>query len=285
MAVSFCACARDGNLKMRKFILGFGAFLLTCVMLGAMAYAVPATWVANHVGRASGGRLQIAQARGFWHQGSGFLVVSSAPGGSDAMHWQQALEWQLGALQWPWLWSLHIKLPEVGPPLSVLLSLNRSGWAMATTPWRGVLPLAVLQGLGAPFNTLALEGDAQFGLAAVPLVSAPPRQAPISPNIEIHIKQLRSALAREVVLGDYVVQGTASGSGGAFVLRTTSGVLQLDGAGDCRGRPRLTCSFKGTARAKRQDDAVMANLLGLLGEQQGRKRQANDTEYVTELRW
>lgn len=270
---------------MRQSIMGFGVFLLACAMLCALVYAVPATWVAEQLAKTSGGRVQIAQARGVWHQGSGILVLSSAPGGADAVHWRHALEWRVAALLWPSQWALRITLPEAGPPLSVMLALSRSGWTVETLPWQGVLPLAALQGLGAPFNTLALNGEAQLALATIPFLPAPSAKAPLSPNLDIHIKQLRSALAREVVLGDYVVQGTASGGGGAFVLRTISGVLQLDGAGDCRGGQRLSCSFKGTARATRRDDAVMANLLGLLGEQLGRKTQANDTDYVTELRW
>jgi hypothetical protein len=106
-----------------------------------------------------------------------------------------------------------------------------------------------------------------------------------SPNVEIQIKQLRSALAQGVVLGDYVVQGKAGPGAGSFVLRTAQGVLQLDGQGLCSSASRLSCSFEGTARAARRDDALIGNLLGLLGKPRNPKSQKPDEDYVTELRW
>jgi general secretion pathway protein N len=267
--------------------IGFGlvAWAMLCVMLSALAYAIPAAWVAQRLAGASNGRVQLAHARGLWHRGSGILVLSSARGGADAVHWTQALHWHVAAVQWPLLWVLRVSLPEVGPPLAITLRLGLSGWATEIAPWRGVVPLAALAGLGAPFNTLALEGDAQIGLAAMAFASAVPAKPVTSPNVEIQIKQLRSALAQGVVLGDYVVQGKAGAGAGSFVLRTAQGILQLDGQGHCSSASRLSCSFEGTARAARRDDALIGNLLGLVGKPRNAKNQQPDEDHVTELRW
>jgi hypothetical protein len=110
----------------------------------------------------------------------------------------------------------------------------------------------------------------------------------VDSNMEIHIAQLRSALARGVVLGDYVVRGVAGDGGGTFRLHTLQGVLQLDGAGKCTPGRQFSCGFEGTARTARHEDALIGNLLGLLGKQQGQKNpesRVTDKDFVTELRW
>jgi general secretion pathway protein N len=279
---------------MRLLGYGLGGCLLTCLILGALVYAVPAIWVAEQLARASGGRVQLAHTRGLWHDGRGILVLASASGGIDAVHWTQALQWNVSALRWPVLWRVRISLPDAGPPLSATLRAGFAGWLVQTAPWRGVVPLSALSGLGAPFNTLALQGDAQIEVAGLQFPTAGAAAASTPFNVEIRFAQLRSALAQDMVLGDYVVQGSAGSGGGPFVLRTLQGVLQLEGAGKCGSVPRLSCSFEGTARAlhAQRGDARIANLLGLLGQPQRQNKPGNQTmdkdkerAYVTELRW
>jgi general secretion pathway protein N len=257
-------------------------------MVSALAYAAPAAWVAQYVAHATQGRVQLARARGLWHNGNATLVLSSGTGGADAVHWSQAAQWQVNAVQWPAQWALHVTLPEVGPPLTITLNLGLSGWAATLAPWRGTVPLSALAGLGAPFNTLALEGDAQINLSALHFASATPANPAANP-VEIRFNRLRSALAQGVVLGDYIVQGNAGVASSTFELRTVQGILQLDGQGKCGTgsgtKARQSCSFAGTARATRHDDALIGNLLGLLGKQRSPGGQNSDGKPITELRW
>ena len=250
-----------------------GAMLLLIAIAATLVYAGPAAWVAAYVAHASGGRVQIAHARGLWHSGSGNLVLAGGAGGATATHWPQRLTWRIrprGLLQW----HLRLTLPEAGAPLEATLRTDLSGWAVDIAPWRGVIPLQALAGLGAPFNTLALEGDARIALAQVNLSSADTNSAKpaAAPNVEI-------------VLGDYAVRGTAAAGGASFNLRTLQGALLLDGAGQCTMsaiKNRLACGFAGTARAARHDDALLGNLLGLLGKS---SLPPGGTTPVTELRW
>ncbi len=249
-------------------------------MTAALAWAVPAAWVAQRVGTASAGRVQLAHASGLWHHGSAILVLSSGSGGADAAHWTQRLQWEVTHVRWPAQWTLRLNLPDVGTPLPVTLAWGFSGWRLEMPAWRGVIPLAALAGLGAPFNTLGLEGDAQVALSPLQLAPAVDTK-PATPNVEINIAHLRSALAQGVVLGDYQVLGKIGSRGGTYELRTLQGALQAAGNGLCEAKSRLSCHFHGTARAARQDDALignLGNLLGLLGKQQSQNS-------VTELRW
>jgi general secretion pathway protein N len=275
---------------MKVVWLGAAALLLG-IMVSALAYAVPAAWVAQYVAHATQGRVQLAHARGLWHKGNATLVLSSGTGGADAVHWSQAAQWQVNAAQWPAQWALQVTLPEIGLPLIVTVRLGLSGWAATLAPWRGAVPLSALAGLGAPFNTLALEGDAQINLSALQFASVAPARPAANP-VEIRIHRLRSALAQGAVLGDYIVQGNAGGDAGTFELRTTQGILQLDGQGKCDTggstggtKARLSCSFAGTARATQHDDALIGNLLGLLGKQLSPGGQNTDGKPITELRW
>lgn len=266
--------------------------LLLAVVIGAaVLYAIPAAWVVRYVTGASDGRVVLAHARGLWHRGSALLVLTSGAGGADAVHWLRRVHWEVSPRA-PWRWLIRITWPESGPPLTTALGLYFPGWTLDTEPWSGTLPLAALAGLGAPFNTLALTGEAQVSLGALQFSSSNDTASAqaVPPNAEITITQLRSALAQGVVLGDYTVRGHATSGGATFDLTTRQGALLLDGRGQCVLKSRLSCNFNGTARAARHDDALLGNLLGLLGKSQPQAQALvgstlNGTTSVTELRW
>lgn len=268
---------------MKKLSIGLGSLLLMIMMAAALAYAVPAAWVTHQLASAAKGRVQIAHARGLWHRGNGILVLSSGSGGNDAVHWAQSVHWNVAPLQWPALWALQITLPQVGPPMTVTFRVGLTSWSAQSAPWQGLVPLNVLSGLGAPFNTLALEGKVKIGLSALQFSSIANNKAAVTkPNVQIYISGLRSALAQGVILGDYVISGQASATGGTFALRTATGALLMEGNGLCMVKARLSCSFNGTARAARHDDALLGNLLGLLGKQHDQNASKHP---ITELRW
>lgn len=278
----FCGHPRDQATVLKPVYCSLGALLLMLFMLIALVYGIPAAWVAQHLAGASGGRLQLVRVSGLWHRGSAIVVISSGQGGSDAAHWQQRVHWDLKQKQWPGIWALRITWPELGPPLYITLGVGLSSWQVNSAPWRGAIPLTVLAGLGAPFNTLALEGAARISMSELRYSSSPEAKPVTVSNVEIAIARLRSALAQGVVLGDYVVRGNMHAAGGTFELRTVQGMLLLDGIGQCGVKNRFSCSFQGTARAARQDDASLANVLGLLGKQQS---QDSGNNPITELRW
>jgi general secretion pathway protein N len=271
------------------------ALVLTLILLAALIYAAPAAWLARYISEVSQGRVLLAQTRGLWHDGSALLVLTSGAGGADAVHWPRRVTWS-ATPRTPLRWSLRFDWPDAGPPLPATLTIGFSGWALDAGPWRGAVPLAAFSGLGAPFNTLALEGEAQIALGTLHFASAGATQN-TAPNVEITVSQLRSALAQGVVLGDYAVRGqfgTKGGSAsGTFTLSTRQGALLLDGHGQCTptegaggSSARISCGFNGTARAARHDDALLGNLLGLLGKIQPQPQVSfSGNSPVTELRW
>ena len=93
-----------------------GALFVVALMTIALTYAVPAAWMAQHVAGATGGRLQLVRVSGFWHRGSGIVVLSSG-GGADAAHWEQRVHWDVTQIEWPATWELRVTWPELGPPL------------------------------------------------------------------------------------------------------------------------------------------------------------------------
>ena len=272
---------------MMRWCAAAGALLLMGLMVLAFVYAIPATWVAQRLASATGSRVQLAHARGLWHRGSGVLVLASGVGGADAVHTPQRVQWDVSPQLWPARWNLRLTSPTFGPPLLATLSLGFSGWSADVDAWRGTLPLNVLAGLGAPFNTLGLGGVAQINVSALQLSSAASAKPAAQSNVEVTLASVRSALAQGLVLGDYALHGQIDAAGGDFVLRTTQGALLLDGKGQCRLKNRLSCSFAGTARAARHDDALLGNLLGLLGKPQVHDISQNpgSKNPVTELRW
>lgn len=271
---------------MKRFISKVMAMLLILatltIMAAAVAFALPATWLAHYVARASHDRIQLAHARGLLHNGSGILMFASGSSGTNAAHWQQRLEWNI-SLRWPFQVAVRINWPEVGKPLSAMLHAHFRGWSVEIAPWHGVIPLSALSGFGAPFNTLALDGEAHVALSSLRLSTASDvRPQPADSNVKIRVVQLSSAMVQGVALGDYWVSGTVSAGGATYDLTTTDGALLLTGKGICTLQRGLACHFNGTARAAEHNDALLGNLLGLLGKS---SVPAGSNTPVTELRW
>jgi general secretion pathway protein N len=169
-----------------------------------------------------------------------------------------------------------VHAPDIGPPFNALWRPGLNGGTWQFESWQGRAPLGALSGLGAPFNTLALQGNAQLTLNT---------RHTNTPGVQLTFSSLRSALAQGVLLGDYAVQGELTGvNAGAFTLATQRGILKLSGKGRCTLHRRMTCQFAGEAEAAERDRALLGNLLGLLGKTRVAS-DADTTKAVTELRW
>lgn len=127
--------------------------------LPALAVFAPAQWLASTVARASGGQVQLAQARGTVWNGSAQLVLTGGLDSQDAAALPGRLNWQLrptwgggvralvrAACCTPEPLRLHVQPRWGGAQLTV--QDNQSQW-----------PAALLTGLGTPWNTLQLQGQ------------------------------------------------------------------------------------------------------------------------------
>ena len=135
-------------------------------------------------------------------------------------------------------------------------------------PVRAHWPAAWLAGLGAPFNTLRLGGGLQLQAEDLSVEDVQGRLR-VSGQAELRLQDLSSRLGPLPTLGSYrlVLSGAADGDEGARVaLQTLQGPLRLSGQGQWSGA-RLR--FRGQAQAEPGSEAMLNNLLNLLGQRQG----------------
>jgi general secretion pathway protein N len=143
---------------------GMALGLLLAVVLHA-----PAQWLASGVNAASRGHVQLRDAQGTVWQGHAQWVLTSGPGGQDALALPQRLHWQWRP-QWNGL-ELTLNAACCTPqPLMLKLQPVWLGLQVSLVSPRSVWPAQWLSGLGAPWNTLALNGVWQCPIATSRLV-------------------------------------------------------------------------------------------------------------------
>jgi general secretion pathway protein N len=132
----------------------------------------------------------------------------------------------------------------------------------------GRWPASWLVGLGAPFNTLRLGGALRLTADTLAVESVQGRWR-VSGTAELELLGLSSPLTSLDTLGSYrlLIVGDGAGAEGARLnLDTLQGPLRLAGQGQWVG-PKLR--FRGDARADPGSEALLNNLLNLMGQRQG----------------
>lgn len=232
----------------------------------ATVFFAPAEWLAQLLASTTDGRMQLLQVRGTIWQGSGQWVLSDGHGGHTALALPQRVHWQIkpvwpGALQLslqadcctrtPWVWEWQPGL-EGG---HIRLQAHTSHW-----------PLAWLSGLGAPLNTIGLQGQVRLQHADMQW-SWRAGQASLQGSGDITLHNVSSDLSTLKPLGDYALT-LQGGTQTMLQLRSLQARLQLQGSGGWRdGR----WYFNGEAQAESGFEEVLGNLLGVLGQRQGQK--------------
>ncbi len=253
---------------------GFAArrWAVAGLLLGALAALLlqaPASWLARALAGLSDGHLLLVDSRGTVWDGSGELVLTGGAGSRDASrlpgraHWQ--LGWQAGAPE------LRLRLDCCSSavlPLRVDLIRQRLALPAQAEPLLR-LPAGWLAGLGTPWNTLQLGGQLRLASRGFALQRQQGRwQAEGELELELH--QLSSRLSTLAPLGSYRL-GLAAQAGSAtrLMLTTLDGALLLQGEGSAGGGERLR--FRGEARAAEGREAVLNNLLNIIGRRQGER--------------
>jgi general secretion pathway protein N len=263
----------------------------------AMLAFLPAAWLAAGVGRATEGRLLLADARGTVWQGHAVLVLTGGEGSRDAaalpgrLHWR--LAWQTGApvlrleqaccltqpllVRWrPGLGSNRFELQSARLQPALPLSAPAAGVGPAAGAAAvpavgpvsfGLWPVAWLSGLGAPMNTMRLSGSMQVSGDALSLEWVQGRLV-LEGRLELALNQVASRLSTLDVLGDYrlSLQGDPKGQAATVQLRTVQGALQLSGDGQWAAS-RLR--FNGQASAAPGFEPALSNLLNIIGRRKG----------------
>ncbi|MEN9418245.1 MAG: hypothetical protein RI988_1865 [Pseudomonadota bacterium] len=242
-----------------------------CVGLGfGMVMFTPAVWLAAALSAATDTRTQLVDARGSVWSGSAVLMLTGGPGSRDA----SALP---GRLQWSWGWSglkpeLRLQHPCcLAAPVVVRPRAGLGTWSLALVPspaGLGTWPAAWLAGLGTPFNTLQLSGNVRISSpgAAVEWVQGRLR---MQGSVQFDFIDVGSRIVAIDTLGSYqlvVSGGAAAADVPVMSLATTRGPLQLSGSGQWTGS-RLR--FTGEASASEGSEAVLNNLLNVIGRRNG----------------
>jgi general secretion pathway protein N len=248
------------------------------VVLGALLAGIvyaPAAWLAALVGSATGDRFVLADPRGTVWSGSATPMLSGGAGSRDAsalpgrLHWQvrpDGLALRVDAQHACCLnGTLRLRVvPGIG---RLRIDLLPAAGAGALGQW----PAAWLAGLGTPWNTLQPTGSLQLSTPGLSVERVGGRWQ-FSGRADIELNAFASRISTLEVLGSYrlTLASEASGAPARLVLSTTSGALQLSGSGELLGAGASSAlRFRGLASAAPGSEAVLNNLLNIIGRRQG----------------
>lgn len=243
------------------------------VCLGGLC-AAPAQWLADALSWATHGRMQLHDVQGTVWQGSGQWVLHAGEGRRTALALPQRVHWA-----WHPFWHSNGQpYPMVGLALTVRAECCMpSPWVLRVEPhakeWQIVLeahtshwPLAWLNGLGAPWNTVGLQGQVRLQHSDLQWAWHSPL-APASGHATLTLVNVSSALSPLKPLGTYALQ-VQGGTPPTLRLHTVEARLQLNAEGLFQnGR----WQFSGEAQAGEGDEQVLGNLLGVLGQRRGHR--------------
>jgi general secretion pathway protein N len=236
-------------------------WLLVAVLSNAAVLLTlfPAAWITPQFAKATGGHVNLVNPTGsLWH-GSASLMLAAGSDTSSATLLPGRIEWHTAF--WPlFVGRVHMTmLQSDAMPTPITVDATRRGATLS----QGAIavPASLLTGLGAPFNTLDLEGNVQlawsdwrsfqqeaFGQLTVTLIDASSRVSLVKP------------------LGSYRVVIQAEGNRSTVDLSTIKGSLMLNGHGTVSAGSTI---FNGTASAAPEARDNLAGLLNLLGRPSG----------------
>ena len=261
--------------------------------LAGLALWAPASWLAAWASDASGQRLLLAEARGTLWDGNAVLVLAGGPGSRDAaalpgrLHWTLRPGWGGMTLRLTQACCLSGELalrlsPGYGRFAVQLLGLPATAAVAPAT--LGQWPLALLAGLGTPWNTLQLGGSLRLSSSGL-LLTRLHDLTVLDGALQIDLDDVSSRVSTLPVLGSYrlglrspAADGTpdngaapsgttpSTSRGADLLLDTRSGALRLTGSGQWRGNG---LRFRGEAQAAPGQESALSNLLNIIGRRQG----------------
>lgn len=240
--------------------VGAGACIGACAALLVLA---PARWLAAGLAHLSDGHLQLVQPQGTLWSGSAQLVFAGSAGSQGALRLPGRLHWRLRLAGGQALMTLQADccLPQ---PLALRVTPHLDRLQFTLDDSQSRWPMALFSGLGAPWNTMQLEGELQLrsqGLRAT-LGTAP---LLIEGMLALEARDLRTPLSTLKPIGSYLVT-LDGGARPRLRLETLAGSLLLSGQGQWSdGQLR----FDGAASAAAAHEAELTNLLNIIGRREG----------------
>ncbi len=232
------------------------------VVPAVVAFA-PAHWLADSVATATGGQVQLLQARGTVWTGSAQLVLTGGTASQDSAALPGRVDWRIR----PGWGGVHAQLNAsccTPTPLRVQASVGWSGTQLTVIDGESLWPASVLTGLGTPWNTLQPQGQLALQTRGFTMRWSAGRMS-LAGQVQLDARAMSSRLSTLRPMGSYrlAVQG---GEAPTLTLSTLDGHLQLNGSGQWVGN-RLR--FTGEATAAPEREAALSNLLNIIGRRNG----------------
>ena len=232
--------------------------------LPALAVFAPAQWLASTVARASGGQVQLAQARGTVWNGSAQLVLTGGLDSQDAAALPGRLNWQLRPTWGGGVRALVRAACCTPEPLRLQVQPRWGGAQLTVQDNQSQWPAALLTGLGTPWNTLQLQGQLALHTSGLNAEWASGRML-LAGQLQLDALAMSTRLSTLRPMGSYrlLLEG---GAVPTLQLTTLDGALQMQGSGQWVGK-RLR--FEGEATAEPEREAALSNLLNIIGRRRG----------------
>jgi general secretion pathway protein N len=241
-------------------------------LLGAVVGGVvwaPASWLSSAVHAATGGRVQLAQARGTVWRGDAVLVLTGGEGSRDAASLPGRMAWKLGPTsQGLKLTAWHACCLNGNVSIEVHLGLRRQLLVLPAAPnGLGQWPAEIMSGLGTPWNTLELGGMLRLSTPGARIELQPGRWH-LDGQLMLDLDGISSRVSTLAELGSYraVIHGSGPSGGTSLELSTHSGALLVNGEGQWVGNKMR---FRGEAAAAEGAENALNNLLNIIGRRQG----------------
>jgi general secretion pathway protein N len=253
-------------MKSRILIAVIGVLL---VIVSILLWS-PAQWVAQALHQASGGHVRPYEVHGLWWRGDMRVALADPVNERTApMLLPGRVAWRLaGGSFFPPSPVLEFSAPALAqaPLLVSLKPKGMSGLEVSTPRWQSKLPLSILEGLGAPWNTLGLAGLLYWQHEEL-LIESTTSATNFRGSGKLLASELQSNLSPLKPLGSYRLQWQGEPSGGLrFSLNTDQGPLLLEGTGALlNGKVR----FDGTAQAAAGYESSLGSLLAVVGRREG----------------
>jgi general secretion pathway protein N len=220
---------------------------------------LPAAWITPLFARQTHGHVNLVAAEGsLWH-GSATLMLAAGSDMSAATLLPGRIEWRTAF--WPLFTGRVRMVMRQSEAMPDPITVDATPRGATVTPGVLVVPASLLAGLGAPFNTLDLQGNVQLSWSDWRSFNGE-----AFGQLTMMLDDLSSRVSFVKPLGSYRVRFQAQGTSSTLDLSTVKGPLMLTGNGTVSA---ASTSFQGTASAAPEQHDNLAGLLNLLGRPSG----------------
>ena len=235
-------------------------------LLLATVFFAPAAWLGKVLTLGSQGRVFLNEPSGTVWRGSGQLVLSGGAGSRDATTLPGRIHWKLKPLL---TFKLQLLLDAdccTAQSIVVLVSPRLDGLSAVVQPSQSNWPATLLNGLGAPFNTIDLQAALKLNTQVL-TIEWIDKQLKLDGSAALDVIDASTRLSTLRPVGSYrlTFQGSLGGAP-SLNLETLSGSLLLSGSGQLTGN---RWRFNGEASAAPGFEAGLNNFLDILGRRVG----------------